>query len=306
MKYKMAIIVLTASLASALVIGCGSYQASSDGKNAETYSFDVLDDASKDSIYSIDQTFSNVDILTEIADITVQKGSPSQVEVHLSDEYYFDLQTKDDTLYLTEKQDIPWWRHFIHVNFGSSKNSVIVTLEQDQWDDFVAVSDTGSIYIEDQNADTFTIDSDTGNIELNHCQATALHTNNDTGATILTNISADVSSESDTGNIHISNGNLTNLKAESDTGSVHVAQTTLDNINVKTDTGKIEVEAGGSKNDYNYDFNFDTGHIELAQDKYSSGTYQISNNASKNMTLRSDTGSCSIQFFQPDDRQGKN
>lgn len=333
MKYKMSIIVLTASLASTLVIGCGGYQATSARESSESYSSAVQNDSlaqsnsnvqindTKDSIYSIDGTFSNIDILTDIADITVQKGSPAQVEVHLSDQYRFDLEIKEDTLYLTEKQNISWWRHFINFSFGSSENSIIVTLAQDQWDEFITASDTGSIYIKDQNADTFTIDSDTGsiklencqaadihtdndtgNIEVNNCQATTIRTTNDTGATDLHNVSANVSSESDTGKINISNGNLTDLKAESDTGAIAVTQTSVYNIDLKTDTGKIELEVGGEKNDYNYDFNFDTGHIKLAQDKYSSGTYQLNNNATKNMTLRSSTGSCSIQFFQPDDQ----
>ncbi len=251
MKYKMAIAVLTITLISALVIGCGNRIYSSTEASAADHS--VNQEISSDrpageatTIYSIDGEFSNIDILAEVADITVQKGTETQAEVHISNHYRFEYEINNDTLYLTEKRDGPFWTHFINFN-NISDSSIVVTLTEKQWESFKAESDIGNVYIEDQTADNCMINSSTGKIELNNCQSDTVILTNDTGDIYLNHISANVQSETDTGKISICDSDLTDLKAESDTGAIKITQTKANNIDLKTDTGKIDVEVGGGK-----------------------------------------------------------
>lgn len=300
----------TAALAGACLLGlsgCGSSDLA-----------DTMDAGAFSKVYDISGNYKNLDLKTNIADITIQTGDTPSLEVHMDKWYKMEDVTESDTLYLTEKNDGPFWQKWLH--FGLVHNSLILTLPENYVEQLIVSTDVGDVNISGLVAAQLSLEADTGDVKIEDVIISSIKAELDTGDLMVTDVASDeIDLENDTGQIKLEDSVTGILQAETDTGDVKISGLTVDTVQVASDTGDILIQlsdgtdinladstgdigltVSGSQNEYNYNITNDVGDLNIGDSRMEGiGTiYNVSNGTDKNITISNDTGDIRVSFEQ--------
>lgn len=287
------------------------------GCDSDTDMAELMGAGEFEQTYDISGDYSVLDIKVSIAELTIQTGDEVSMEVHMSKWYKMEKVLQDDTLYLTEKNDGPFWQKIIH--FGTVKNSVLITLPEDIVEQLVVSSSNGKVSISDLVIDNMSVSDSNGNITISNCQSTAVETENRNGGVFIDGLTAELTADLSNGNLEITNSELASLNAQNRNGKITVSdvqiptvevgakngkvvfeQTRTDSITVNTTNGSIALELNGDEKSYNYKIDSSNGKIRIGQNSFGSMSEELvlNNDADKDVVLDSANGSCTITFFQ--------
>lgn len=287
------------------------------GCDSDTDMAELMGAGEFEQTYDISGDYSVLDIKVSIAELTIQTGDEASMEVHMSKWYKMEKVLQDDTLYLTEKNDGPFWQKIIH--FGTVKNSVLITLPEDIVEQLVVSSSNGKVSISDLVIDNMSVSDSNGNITISNCQSTAVETENRNGGVVIDGLTAELTADLSNGNLEITNSELASLNAQNRNGKITVSdvqiptvevgakngkvvfeQTQTDSITVNSKNGSIALELSGDEKSYNYKIGSRNGKISIGQNSFGSMSEELvlNNDADKDVVLDSANGSCTITFFQ--------
>lgn len=307
MNGKLFVTAICAGASLFALSGCGSFDlAEKMGAGEFTKVYDIAGD------------YKTLDLKTNVADVAIQTGETPTMEVHMDKWYKMEDVTEQDTLYLTEKNDGPFWQKWFH--FSSVHNRVILTLPDGYVERLILSADVGDVKISGLVTDQLSLEADTGKVEIEDVAISSISADLDTGNLKMTGVSADILDlETDTGLIKVAGAVTESLQAESDTGDTEISGLKSDivriisdtgdiqseitggtDINLESDTGDIKLTVSGSQNDYNYQITNNVGDISIGESHMggSNTSYIVSNNADKDIVISNDTGAVAVRFFE--------
>lgn len=191
--------------------------------------------------YTLEQSFQNIQITTDTADIIFVPTQQSDVMVtcHEHSNIHHTVTVNGDTLTIQTK-DTRKWYEYIGINLGSQ--SITVALPHAQYDTLWLRSTTGDIKIPGGysfvNAQIIT---STGDIDVANITADALTVAVTTGKASITDLKCkNFNSFGSTGDLLLKNVVATeNFAIERDTGDVQFDGCDAGDISVETDTGSV-------------------------------------------------------------------
>lgn len=267
--------------------------------------------------YDISDDYSVLDIDVSIAELTIQEGEEASMEVNMDKWYKMDRVLQDDTLYLTEENDGPFWQKIIQ--FGSAKNSVLITLPEGSIEQLIVSSSNGNVEISGQELETMSVSGSNGNIIISNCRSTIAEVDNSNGYISVEDLAdAQLTAELSNGNLEIADSDLASLEAANLNGKVTVSNVRIPAVDVQTKNGKvvfektdtdsiavdsangsIALELVGDEKSYNYEIGSQNGTITVGSNSFGSvsDTLTLANDADRDVVLDSSNGSCTVTFY---------
>lgn len=251
--------------------------------------------------YEINESFKNISIVTDTADITVvpSEDSKSSVVCYESEKTRHNVSVKDDTLVI-EIDDKRAWYDYIGIFWGSPK--ITVYLPQDEYESLSIKSQTGNVVIPkefkfeslDISESTGTVTNNasvsglakikttTGNIYIDNISVGSMALSVSTGEIVVKSVSCngDVEIKVSTGKTTINDITCKNLISSGSTGSISLEKVTAsEQFSIKRSTGDVKFK------------NCDAVQIFV---KTSTGDVKGTLLTEKNFTVKTSTGNVRV------------
>ena len=180
--------------------------------------------------YEITESFTNIDININTAELTIEKSSNDKTTVKCveQEKLYHKVEVENNTLKIKAVDEREWTEKW----FNIGKMEIVVFLSSSEFNDLLIKNSTGDVLLEEGlSFSNVTIDQSTGDI------------------TIKSTINGDVNIDVSTGDVKMLNSNPKSLNIETSTGRTNLKNVNVSgDIKIKSDTGKVELEGVTSKN----------------------------------------------------------
>ena len=287
--------------------GCGS-----DPEKA-----DILSAPAEQEVYDISGDYSRMDIQADLADIVIRPGMKAAMEVSLEEGYEIEQVIEDDTLYLTERNEQPFWQKIFH--FRSVHNSVVITLPENVIGELVVSSDVSSVNISGQKIHTISVKESSADVTLSDCEGNDIRIKNKNGNVRLKNITADLEAELQNGDFQLldSSGNslyttnqngkteasgaeYSQVDAASANGDIDLKKVKTDSVSVTNKNGNVSLELNGEQTAFDYNIANSNGKVMIGGSVV--GTFrtefQFSNHAGKQVSADMNNGDLTVTFLE--------
>ncbi len=210
------------------------------------FNFKSLDQSKKTTNeYTVSETFENIHVVDDTADITLVPTDEQIVKVVCKNEkenMKHNVTVNNGTLEIALNDERKWYNH---VNmFSFEETEITVYLPKGEYRDLKIESDTSDVKIPaDLKFNSIDISLSTGETE---CYASATEY-------IKINLS--------TGDVDVENATTSALEIKASTGDVEINNVNADSISVKTSTGSIDASNLSVNGDFSV--NVSTGDVEL-------------------------------------------
>lgn len=210
--------------------------------------------------YEINDKFSDIEIITDTADIEVILSENLNTSVVCAEQKNINhsVRVKDNTL-LIKVDDNRKWYEYININFGKTK--ITIYLPKNEYGELFIDSDTGNINIPNNfNFNSIDIIDDTGNVKNYASVNDNIKIKTSTGNIHIENINANIIDLSaSTGNIKIVNAKCVDLLSKVDTGNVLLKNVVAtEKFIIETDTGDVKFVASDASDIF---VKTDTGNV---------------------------------------------
>ena len=215
--------------------------------------------------YTISESFQNISIDIDTADITLQPSDNEEckVECHEDVKQKHSVTVENNTLTIQETDDRAWYDHLTVMGDGDAL--ITVYLPQAQYTALSIKTSTGDITVNSAIVDSASLTVSTGDIVLNSVTITNdLHTKASTGDTELKSVTAkNFTHNSSSGEVDMESVLIAEkMSITVSTGSVEFERCDAGEIYIKTTTGDVEGSLLTSK-DFHADSN--TGDKKVPQ-----------------------------------------
>lgn len=212
--------------------------------------------------YEFDETFTNISVLTETADVVLQPATDGKTSVVCYEQEHAThaVTLKDGTLGIRLLDERKWYEH-IGINFQSPKITLYIpqsrcgdlTVESTtgdveiaegfQFDRVVLTLTTGDIRLQKLTAEALDLELTTGDVQLTDTNCKTLNIEGTTGKMVLKNVIAaeKLTLELSTGSIRFDGCDAGEIKAETSTGSITGSLLTPKIFYAESNTGKVTV-----------------------------------------------------------------
>lgn len=212
--------------------------------------------------YEITESFHNLSINTDTADITfaLSEDGKCRVQCYEEEKVKHCVTIREDTLVI-EVVNSKSWYDYIGINISSPK--ITVFLPKAQYDSFLIDVSTGNVRIGNLSVKELNISVSTGDVTLANLPCNNLTSTGSTGNVHLDHVTAaqKLSIERSTGNVKFDGCDAAEIFVETDTGNVTGSLLTEKIFFTHTDTGRIDVPQSvtGGK----CEITTDTGNIKI-------------------------------------------
>ena len=258
--------------------------------------------------------FSNIDITTSAADLTIVEGDSYKVKYKLYENVEPTIGVENDTLKISVKDDRGTVLNILTTDDNSPKIEITVPKGTKLFD--VSINtDAGDLNIDGFTIATLNIESDAGDFNLKNLTSTSIKIKADAGDLDLadttterfeiesnagdinvTGLTADtVKMDFDAGDIKVLDSEIKNYKAELSAGDMDLKNIKGDNFEIDADYGDVEVEIIGEEADYNIDIDVSAGDAEI-NNKDVKNSYSASANTDKSLKINTDAGDVEVSF----------
>ena len=190
--------------------------------------------------YEIKETFKNIKILTDTADIdfVLSENLNTLIICEEHQNIKHSVNIKENTLLIEVYDNRKWYEHI-----GITASKITIYLPKKEYDELITKSDTGNIRIKSINANKFDLSTDTGNLKIVNIKCKNLFSTSDTGNILLENVIAEekFKIETDTGNVKFIDSDASDIFVKTDTGNVTGNLLTDKVIFAESETGDIDV-----------------------------------------------------------------
>ncbi len=190
--------------------------------------------------YEIKETFENVKIITDTADIdfVLSENLNTLIICEEHKNIKHSVNVKENTLLVEVNDNRKWYEHI-----GISTSKITIYLPKNEYDELITESDTGNIRIKSINANKLDLSTSTGNLKIVNTKCKNLFFESDTGNILLENVIASekFKIETDTGDVKFKDSDASDLFVKTDTGNVTGNLLTDKVIFAESDTGNIDV-----------------------------------------------------------------
>ena len=258
------------------------------------FQFSKLDTTEKkeEKHYTISSdNIKNLTVSTAATDVEVRPGSSPDIEItcYENKKEYFDIETVEDSLNITEKNKEKWFH--IQISFTSEEEEkLIVEVPEAQYEKLVLDSSSGDISLNQILCKELSIDTSSGNATVKDCSASDL-------------LQVDTSS----GDVSFSNVLVSGLvKIDTTSGDLDLERVEAEKLQCDTSSGEVEFEELSATT---YDMNTTSGDISgtIAENNESvsftvdtaSGEVDIPNPCKGDHTFTADTssGDVTVRFI---------
>ena len=199
----------------------------------------------EEKTYNIKNTFENINIDVETADIIIKPSTDGNSKVDYVDFEKIKYNVSDNTSELkitSNTSELKWYEHI--TLFGNYKNNkIVITLAFNTFKKFNIKTSTGDIKIEKGfTCEEANIIASTGDILFDSNIKNKVNIVASTGAISLNNaeLSDNIVIKTSTGSVNLSNVKANNIVVTTDTGDVKFKNVIIkDNISVTASTGDI-------------------------------------------------------------------
>ena len=235
--------------------------------------------------YEISESFTDINIDCEVADISVMPSEDGACRVVCSEDEdaKHSVSVKDGVLTVTAAQEKAWHEN-IHLIGSSTK--ITVCLPEAELNTVKICSTTGGITVKGIKADELKLSATTGSITLSDSSCGSLSVCNETGGITIKDVkSASLVSKGSTGSTVLKNV-IVGGKAEIErsTGDIELYRCDAESLDLETDTGDITATLLSGKD---FDADSSTGDVSVP-DGSSGGKCRV----------RTGTGSIDIKLVQ--------
>lgn len=257
--------------------------------------------------YAIEETFTNVNIENEVADIKFEKSEDGKVKVVCIDKekLYHEASVVEGTLKVTQIDNLKGMEKWFGYN-GNLK--VTVYLPEATYGDLVIKSTTGDLLV--NNNYTFksvAVESSTGKLNLENMIVNEdMNVKSSTGNLIFKNINCqNMIINSSTGDQSYKDISCNDMTIKSSTGDQSYENVNCENITAESSTGKKSfVEFIANKH---FSCSGDTGNVSLKNSdadtmKITTSTGNVKGNLLTNKTFKVKTSTGKVNL--PDERTG--
>ena len=190
--------------------------------------------------YEIKETFENIKILTDTADINfvLSENLNTLIICEEHKNIKHSVNVKENTLLVEVNDNRKWYEHI-----GISTSKITIYLPKNEYDELITESDTGNIRIKSINANKLDLSTDTGNLKIVNIKCKNLFSTSDTGNILLENVIAEekFKIETDSGNVKFKDSDASDIFVKTDTGNVTGNLLTDKVIFAESETGDIDV-----------------------------------------------------------------
>ena len=233
--------------------------------------------------YTIDESFSNLDIDVTTSEVTFIKTNEAKAKVVLDEKEkeYHTVEVKDGTLEIKKVNTKKWFEYIFKLNFSRMKVTVYLPLSAYQ--NVKINSSTGNIKIpNDFSFGNVTISVSTGNVSFEAKTSGDFVVSASTGKVTLNkaNIGGAATISVSTGNIELTEVKAKSLDISASTGKVTLTKTIVTDLTkIKTSTGDVLFTDS------------DSGSLNV---KTSTGSVRGTLLTAKIFSAKSDTGKASV------------
>lgn len=194
-----------------------------------------------------DSSFTNIDVLTDNADVVIEPTKSSEVTVEYTGaskkkKFNFDADVKGETLSVQLEQKRPF---FFSFGFHSGDLKLTISVPEKQYGNLQVESDNGRIDIEELNSEHVYLETDNGQIQVRNIEAKTVDVETDNGKVILEHVEGEIRGATDNGRIFL----LTN--------EINWP------IDLSTDNGSIEIKTKTEPTNATFDANVGNGKITI-------------------------------------------
>lgn len=212
--------------------------------------------------YSLTESFENIEIDIDTADIEFIKSDENKVKVTEREKEYHKVKVIDNRLVIKSYNELKWFERIFNFNF--KKKKVQIYLNKTSFDklninestgdikipsdfsfnDAIVNLSTGDVSFDAKVTNDLSIDSSTGKVTVQNFDGRDIVINGSTGDLELINsvLTGDLVISRSTGDITLANVRANNLKGKASTGDFTLVDVLITNqINVKTSNGDIEL-----------------------------------------------------------------
>lgn len=189
----------------------------------------------------------NLTVSTAATDVEVRPGSSPDIEItcYENKKEYFDIETVEDSLNITEKNKEKWFH--IQINFTSEEEEkLIVEVPEAQYEKLVLDSSSGDIFLDQILCKELSIDTSSGNATVKDCSATdLLQVNTSSGDCALAYVkSKEASVDTTSGEVEITAmQELTKLTIDTSSGDVSLSNVLVSGlVKIDTTSGDLDLE----------------------------------------------------------------
>lgn len=173
-------------------------------------------------VYTVEETFGDITVVTDTADITFLPSESGKCEVHCyeTEKVSHTVTVTDGTL-TVQAEDTRKWYDYIQIDFTSPK--ITVYLPQTVYEVLTVKSSTGNVaFTQESTFDKVDITAGTGHIRLQNMTAQSLSLGVSTGGITLNTITCQngITIHGGTGNVSVTNIRCTALTADNSTGDI--------------------------------------------------------------------------------------
>lgn len=195
--------------------------------------------------YTVDGAFSNIDIRTDTADVTLKPSGDGGCRVVCvePEKEKHTVSVENGTLKITAVDERKWYER---IGIVTSSPSVTVYLPELAYEALVIDNDTGDVAVPDAfSFESAAITTDTGDVEIGAIRTGALAVKVSTGHVRVSSVSCegDVSVTVSTGKTELTDVRCKNLRSTGDTGSITLKNVVAEEAFViERSTGDVRFE----------------------------------------------------------------
>ena len=207
------------------------------------FDFKKLGNPTETTTYEITDTFENISIEVDTADVRFVKSTDGTCKIVCQEKRKAKhvVSVNNGRLTIENSPNLKWYDH---INIGPNNESVILYLTERAYNSLNIITDTGDVDMPTsflyQNA---VIETETGDITWKATVAESLSLSVDTGDVQVKGAGAtSLKVESDTGDVELSSLLCQNIFVETETGDVDISGVQCANISLKTDSGDVDCQ----------------------------------------------------------------
>lgn len=257
------------------------------------FQFSKLDTTEKkeEKHYTISSdNIKNLTVSTAATDVEVRPGSSPDIEItcYENKKEYFDIETVEDSLNITEKNKEKWFH--IQISFTSEEEEkLIVEVPEAQYEKLVLDSSSGDISLNQILCKELSIDTSSGNATVKDCSASdLLQVDTSSGDCALAYVkSKEASVDTTSGDLDLERVEADKLQCDTSSGEVEFEELSATTYDMNTTSGDISGTI--AENNESVSFTVDTA----------SGEVDIPNPCKGDHTFTADTssGDVTVRFI---------
>ena len=201
----------------------------------------------------IDANGQNISLNLSSADVIVKPSDDGKIHISYdnTEETYFELETNDKRIILTQKQKSYFTFGFVF--FSENTFTVEIAIPEEHKGNLEINGASSEISLTDTKfLGTFDINSVSGDINIKNCKAETISTGSTSGEITVSNVNtASIEASSISGDIKITEiSEKTPVSLESTSGEVYAENVKTENLNAQSVSGDIElIKVNGKKAD---------------------------------------------------------